>query len=153
MLRVQDVMTRDVKTVSPDTGAEAAFELMRQKGFHHLVVTRKGDVVGLLSERDLGGRRRAVIREGHTVGELMAAKPVTVRPDATVRQAANLMRGRSIGSLVVLDQKGRLDGIITASDLLELLGRGAERVPVETKRWTLKHRVPHRKRHAAPSTW
>lgn len=76
-----------------------------------------------------------------TVADLMTAPAVTVEPTATVRQAANLMRGRSIGCLVVIES-ARDVGIVTVSDLLELVGRGLDRGVVTTKRWTLKHRAP-----------
>jgi acetoin utilization protein AcuB len=82
----------------------------------------------------------------------MTGRVVTVPPTTTVRQAANLMRGRSIGCLVVTDPT-RIVGIVTVSDLLELLGQGADRGVVSTTRWTLKHRAPHRKRHQAAGAW
>ena len=63
------------------------------------------------------------------------------------------MRGRSIGSLIVTDARGGPLGIITTSDLLELIGRGVERITPETKRWTLKHRAPHRKQQSATGVW
>ena len=44
-------------------------------------------------------------------------------PEATVRQAANRLRGRGVGCLAVMDD-GRLRGIVTTQDLLELIGRG-----------------------------
>jgi CBS domain-containing protein len=49
------------------------------------------------------------------------------------------MRGRTIGSLPVVE-KGRLAGIVTVTDLLDLIGRGVERPVEKGKRWTLKHR-------------
>lgn len=150
-MRVQDLMTTAVHSVTPATAADAAWELMRQKGVHHLVVKEGSDVVGLLSERDTGGRRGTSVRSGRTAADLMAQHVVTVRPTATVRQAANLLRGRSIGSLVVTDG-GRVVGILTVTDLLEAIGRGIDR-PAPGTRWTLRHRAPHRKRHGAAGTW
>ena len=153
MLRVQDVMSEDVETVSPDSAADTAWQRMRSAGVHHLVVTSGREIVGLISDRDAGGAKSAAVRKGRTVGDLMTAAPVTVTPDTPVRKAANLMRGRSIGSLVVTGKGGRLSGIVTVSDLLQLLGRGAERPVVEAKRWTLKHRAPHRKSGTAAVRW
>jgi CBS domain-containing protein len=147
MLRVQDVMTTDVKTVTPDTPAEVAWQRMITAGVHHLVVTRGDDVVGLFSDRDAGGRRGTRARQGHTVSELMSHPPVCVAADVPVRKAANLMRGRSIGSLVVCTAPGRLRGIVTTADLLELLGRGAQHPVVENRRWTLKNRGDRRPAH------
>lgn len=146
-MRVQDVMTKDVQTVSPETKAEEAWNLMRVKHFHHLVVTKGRRILGVLSDRDAGGRRGAAVRAGHAVVDLMSEPAVTVLPDTTVRRAANLMRGRSIGCLVVANA-GRVLGIVTVSDLLELVGRGLDRQVETTTRWTLKHRVPHRKAKA-----
>jgi acetoin utilization protein AcuB len=143
-MRVQDVMTESVKTVSPATAAEDAWSLMRNNGIHHLVVTDGPRIVGLLSDRDIGGRRGAALRKNHAVGDLMTESVVTVEPTTTVRQAANLMRGRSIGCLVVTGS-GRVKGIVTVTDLLELVGRGLDRGAVRSKRWTLKHRGPRRK--------
>jgi CBS domain-containing protein len=151
-MRVQDVMSEDVQTISPGDTVEDASELMRRGGFHHVVVTSGSRVVGVLSDRDTGGRRGGAVRRGQTVGELMAKHVVTVEPTTTVRKAANLMRGRAIGCLVVVN-RGRVVGIVTVADLLELLGRGSERPAAITKRWTLKHRAPHHKRPAATGVW
>jgi acetoin utilization protein AcuB len=151
-MRVQDVMTEDVQTISPGNTAEDAWDLMRTRGFHHVVVTRGSSVVGVLSDRDAGGRLGRVVRRGHTVEELMTKPVVTVEPTTTVRKAANLMRGRSIGCVVVTD-RGRVVGIVTVADLLEILGRGGDRPVHVAKRWTLKHRTPHRKRHTATGVW
>jgi CBS domain-containing protein len=151
-MRVQDVMTEGVQTVSPGTAAEDAWALMRLKGIHHLIVTRGARPVGVLSDRDAGGTRGRSVRAGRTVAELMTEPVITVPRTTPVRRAANLMRGRSIGCLVVTDA-GKVVGITTVSDLLELVGRGRD-LPVEVnKRWTLKHRVAHRKRTTATGVW
>lgn len=151
-MRVQDVMTTAVQTISPSTPAEEAGNLMRAKGIHHLVVCDGPRVVGLLSDRDIGGRHGAPIRENRIVSDLMTERVVTVSPTRTVRQAANLMRGRSIGCLVVVG-KGRTLGIVTVADLLELVGRGAERPVATAPRRLLNHRAPHHKRHVAVGAW
>jgi CBS domain-containing protein len=109
-------------------------------------------VVGILSDRDAGGRQGISVRKGRTVEELMTTHVVTVEPTTTVRKAANLMRGRSIGCVVVTE-RGRVVGIVTITDLLELLGRGSDRPVTTATRWTLKHRTPHRKRVTATGMW
>lgn len=151
-MRVAEVMTERVETVAPTTAAADAWELMREKGFHHLVVTKGQRVVGVLSHRDSGGRLGASVTAGRTVADLMTERVVTVDPTTTVRRAANVMRGRSIGCLVVTNRE-RVVGIVTVADLLELLGRGMERPTPSTKRWTLRHRTPHRKQPATAGVW
>jgi acetoin utilization protein AcuB len=145
-------MSTAVQTVVPAMGAEDAWNLMRSKRIRHLVVAEGRRVVGVVSDRDLGGRGGASVRENHTVRGLMTERVVSVPPTTPVRKAANLMRGRSIGCLVV-SVAGRAVGIITVADLLELIGRGVERPVAATTRWTLKHRVPHGRRAGATGVW
>jgi CBS domain-containing protein len=134
-MRVFDVMSTPVRTVAVDDSAIAAWELMRLHGTRHLVVEDVDrHVVGVISASDLGGKAGAAIRAGERVADLMTKKVVVARPDTTVREAANMMRGHSIGCLPVLDSRDKLKGIVTVVDLLELLGRGAERPsPVGTR--------------------
>jgi CBS domain-containing protein len=79
----------------------------------------------------------------------MSPNVATIEENETVRRAANVMRGRSIGSLVVL-RGGRLAGIVTVSDLLDLLGKGGDR-RAQPARASLHYRVPHRKQHRGRS--
>jgi CBS domain-containing protein len=152
MMRVQDVMTQGVKTIAPTATAEEAWSIMRFNRIHHLVVTNGPRVAGVLSERDAGGRRGASVRTNSVVADLMSAPAVTVEPTMTVRRAANVMRGRSIGCVVVV-KAGRAIGILTVADLLELIGRGLDRGAVTTKRPTLHHRSPHRKSKGVVAAW
>ena len=124
-MRVKDIMTSRVETVDQEESAEAAYNLMRLRKIHHLVVTGGGEIVGILSERDLGGRDRETQRQRRSVASFMTPYAVKARPDMTVKEAANLMRGWTIGCLPVVD-KGRLVGIVTVSDLLDLVARGGE---------------------------
>ncbi|MEZ5294607.1 MAG: CBS domain-containing protein [Vicinamibacterales bacterium] len=151
-MRVEELMTAPVETVPPSVSADEAWTRMRAGGIRHLVVVDRGRVAGVVSSTDLGGRRGAMARKDRTVGDLMTAPAVSVEPAASVRRAANLMRGRTIGCLVVADAD-RPVGIVTTADLLDLIGRGTERPVVATRRWTLKHRAPHTKRHTSAGVW
>jgi CBS domain-containing protein len=151
-MRVQDVMTNRIHKIPPDVAAEDAWSVMRMHRTRHLVVTHAGRIVGILSDRDLGGPHGASVRSNHAVADLMTREVVTVSPATPIRRAANLMRGRSIGSLVVTDQ-GRAVGIIDVADVLGLMGRGVDRPVKSNSRWTLNHRAPHRKRHDATGVW
>jgi CBS domain-containing protein len=133
-VRVEQVMTTPVETVDVEAAAKSAAEAMRRYGIHHLVVLDGLRPVGVVSDGDLRGRDLA----GLTVREVMSANVELVKPSATIRELANKMRGRSIGCLPVHDGK-RLVGIVTVSDLLELIGKGMARPVVRARRWTLKH--------------
>jgi CBS domain-containing protein len=141
-MRVAEVMTKDVKTVPPSMAATEAYELMRRGRIHHLVAMAGSEVAGVLSDRDLSSIG-ANLRADSSVRDLMTTLVVTAAPTATVRKIANMMRGRTIGCVPVVDGK-RLVGIVTVSDLLELLGRGIDR-PTKPPRRALNHRAPHRK--------
>ena len=151
-MRVSDVMSTSVKAVGAALPADEAWRWMRAERIHHLVVLDGKAIAGVISDRDAGGPKGAAVRAGHDVGELMTKHVVTVTTDTTVKKVANLMRGRSIGCVVVTD-KGRVTGIVTTSDLLELLGRGAIRPVPVSKRASLNYRAPHRKRHKAYGVW
>jgi acetoin utilization protein AcuB len=142
-MRVRDVMRRRVETVPTTDFAVDARERMRSRRIRHLVVLEGQDVVGVLSSRDLDSV--GLTQGGLIVGDVMTFPVRTVAPDATLREAANLLRGRTIGCLPVID-KGELVGILTTTDLLELIGRGVERPIGRTRRWVLKDRGqrPHR---------
>ena len=149
-MRVQDIMTDDVRATTPQTPADEAWAIMKREAIRHLVVKDGSRMVGVLSSRDLGGARGGAIRAGRTVADLMTPGVVTVPPTETVRKAANLMRGRTIGALVVAGDR-RPIGIVTVADLLDLIGKGGGRSAVQ--RHGLNHRAPHRKRHVSTGPW
>lgn len=151
-MRVFEIMSDLVQRVAPTVSARDAVELMSMKRIHHLVVAEGSRLTGIVSERDLGGRNGASARKDRTVADMMTSPVVTVARDTPVRKAANLMRGRSIGCLVVLDGT-RIVGIVTAADLLELIGRGTDQPSPTRKRADLHYRVPHRAKKSGTGVW
>jgi len=139
-MRIQEIMSSPVETIPPSTTVAAAKTRMKTEGIHHLVVGGRGQIVGVLSARDLKG-----VDPATEVSEVMSEDVVTASPRETIRDAANLLRGRTIGCLPVVD-RGRAVGIVTISDLLELLGKGAARPVATSTRWTLKARGARRAR-------
>lgn len=134
-MRLKDIMSTNVEAVRPDETLERARTLMRLRRIHHLVVIDRHQVVGMLTEGALQiGDAEGVAR----VEDAMSRHVATGTPEMTVRQAANLMRGRAEGALPVLAGQ-RLAGIVTVSDLLDVLGRGVGR-PAPKPRRTLPHR-------------
>lgn len=127
-MRVYEVMSKDVETVKPGVHASEAKTRMRQKHIHHLVVTQGSELTGIVSERDLGGPRLPKSLGPYTVADVMTAPVVTVTTRTPVRRAAALMKGRSIGSLVVTSANGKLAGIVTVADLLDLVAKKPVRV-------------------------
>jgi acetoin utilization protein AcuB len=131
-----------VERVTPRESVAIAFERMRRAKIRHLVVQDGKRIVGVLSDRDVEGM--GSLRRVETVEEVMASPAITCSPDLTVRRAANLLRGRTMGCLPVLED-GKIVGIVTTTDLLELIGSGSERPVPKTRRWILKDRGPRRR--------
>lgn len=119
-MRLDEIMARRVVTIAPDEPASAAWTQMRRRRIRHLVVMDDGRLVGVLSERDLGGRTGAETRRGRTVRGVMTQLVVGAAPETPVAEAADLMRARLIGSLPVMDGD-RLVGIVTATDVFDAL--------------------------------
>jgi len=119
-MRVRDVMTSTrLVTACPDDGLALAAQMMLWSNSRHLPVVREGQVVGVVSQRDLVGRDRAgrTAAAALAVRDVMHGPAVTVNADAPLAEAVSLMFERKLGCLPVL-ANGSLVGIITTTDLL-----------------------------------
>lgn len=125
-MRVYEVMSKAVETVRPTVQASEAKTRMRLKKIHHLVVTQGAQLQGIVSDRDLGGPKLSKVLGQWTVGDLMTSPVITVTTRTLVRRAAALMKGRSIGSLVVTSVNGKVAGIVTVADLLDQIAKKPE---------------------------
>ena len=146
-MKVRDIMSTRVQTIDMNDKAESAWNLMKWR-IHHVVVTDgPGQVVGVISARDLGGTDREEARKVRPVAAMMTAYAVKAVPEMPVRQAANVMRGWNIGCLPVVDG-GKLVGIVTVSDLLRLVSEGSEKpqpkAKAKAKKAASKAKVPRK---------
>jgi CBS domain-containing protein len=123
-MRVSQVMTKRVQTVPSTLPAWEAWELMQRRKIRHLVVREHGEIAGVLSDADIGGRCGSNIRAGTTVGQLMTPHVIGAAPTDTVQDAARRMQTGKLGCLLVIN-RGRLVGIVTLTDLLEVLAHEA----------------------------
>jgi acetoin utilization protein AcuB len=137
---MHEIMSSPVETIAPDATVAAAKARMKTQGIHHLVVGGRGQIRGVLSARELRG-----VDADTEVSAVMATEVVTAAPRDTIRVAANLLRGRGVGCLPIVE-RGRVVGMVTISDLLELLGKGVSRPVASSTRWTLKARGPRKAR-------
>lgn len=112
------LMTKHPETVGPTDTLEKAKEIMAAGGFRRLPVEEEGRVVGILTERDLRGHVGYLKQS--KVDAAMSTGVVTVGPHATVEEGARLMLQHKIGGLPIVD-RGKLIGIVTASDMLRAL--------------------------------
>jgi acetoin utilization protein AcuB len=100
--------------VGIDTKLDEALETMMREEIRHLLVMEQGELVGVVSDRDL---RRA---RAERVADVMSARPITIGPDDTLSYAAEVMVENKVSCLPVLD-RGRVRGIVTSNDLLAAL--------------------------------
>lgn len=109
-------MTRDVVTVPSTATVADALDTLNAHTIRHLPVVDGGNVVGILSDRDL---RLAVTGRPNetTVSDVLSSNPMTVPSAAPVEDAARLLVEHDVGCVPVVDD-GELVGIVTASDLL-----------------------------------
>ena len=120
-MTIRDIMRgRETSSVGPDDNVGLAIQMMRWAHVRHLPVVRDGEVVGVLSERD-------VLRLGMELGDraarlepvqrAMTAPAITIDAEQPLAAAAWLMSGRKLGCLPVMDG-GRLAGMVTTTDLI-----------------------------------
>lgn len=138
-MRMKDVMSKRVVSVAPTTTIAMARERLRNDEIDHLVVVEGKRVVGVVAGKDILG-----VSEDGTIADVMRGDVVTIEPDATLRRAAGVMRGRDVGCLPVVDD-GRLVGIVTTSDLLTALAKGETHPAPPTGRVVLRKRGPRKR--------
>jgi len=129
---VGDWMSKDVATATEDVSMIKAGRIMREKKIRRLpVVDKEGKLVGIISERDLKAASPSsattldMYEMTYLLSELkikgiMTKNPLSIRRTDTVERAALIMRDRKIGSLPVVDEAGKVVGIITDTDIFRL---------------------------------
>jgi acetoin utilization protein AcuB len=133
-LTVERWMKAPVHTVKPRDSVAHARAILEQHRINQLPVVQAGKLVGIVTDRDLRDAPRAVeiaasAASGHSgkadaekiaVEAVMSSNVKTLKPTDTIEEAARVMRRERYGALPVVD-KGVLSGILTRSDLLDVL--------------------------------
>lgn len=136
-MHVQDVMTIEVITVTPEHSLKEAARLMVDNGISGIPVVEGGSVVvGIITEadflvRDPGPRPRllsvffdeGVSAPSELVGDVMTRHPVVVFEDTTLSEAGRTMANKNVKRLPVVDADGHIVGIISRSDIVRAFAR------------------------------
>lgn len=143
-MNAADLMTENPRTIRPTDPVSEAIDALQSMEIRHLpVVDDEGNLVGMLSDRDLGPLMRS-FTEGadaermilplsqRRVVDFMSADVVSVDPDADVADVIETMLEQRIGAVPVVDGEGDVVGIISYVDVLRALG--GELVPPEARR-------------------
>lgn len=146
---VRSRMTANPFTLAPESTVAEAFELMRNKKIRRVPVVKNGKLIGIISERQLlevspsPATSLSVFEINYLLSKtkiesIMTKKVITVGPDNLLEEAALKMREHDVGGLPVVDDDGKVVGIITETDIfdsfLEILGRkdvNSSRIAIE----------------------
>lgn len=117
-------MTKDVITVDKEDTLLDLREILDTRHFHHLVVIDGVDVCGIISVNDLSRAVQPVVavEDGMpltdlTASDIMTSDPITIEPEHTVKDAADVILTNRLHALPVV-KDGQLKGIVTSHDLL-----------------------------------
>lgn len=147
-MQIREIMTADVITVTTDDSIEYCAKLLQEHDISGLpVLDEAGRVVGMVTEGDMIRRASRVKAPGYLeilggliylgspkkfveelqramaldAGRLMSKNVISIRPDDTVEKAATLMVEKKISRLPVIDDGGRLVGIVSRRDIMSSL--------------------------------
>jgi tRNA nucleotidyltransferase (CCA-adding enzyme) len=118
--RVSDLMTAPAQTIAYDATLEALDALLVARHIRGVPVTRDGAMIGVISIRDVE-RARAAGDMGRTVGSYMSHHVKVIAPEEPLEDALVMMSQADIGRLPVVDEAGRLVGIVSRSDIMRRL--------------------------------
>lgn len=137
---VRERMTSPAVTITPETPFQEALKLMRDKKFRRLpVVDSAGKIVGIVSERDMlhaspsPATSLSVWEVNYLlwklkISDIMTHNVLTLQQDTPIEDAANLMVTHKIGGVPIVDDSGKVVGVITETDIfrafVEMLGGG-----------------------------
>jgi CBS domain-containing protein len=117
---IQEAMTPNPTTVEPATTAQEAARIMKSKDVGSVPIVEGDKLVGVITDRDLAIR---IVAEGRgpdtTVGEIASKDIVTVDPEQSLEEAARLMAERQVRRLPVVEEDGRLVGILAQADIAQ----------------------------------
>ncbi len=140
-MRVLDLMTTDVVTVTPRMSLKEAARTMTDLGVSGLPVLDDDDrIIGIITEADFLAReagrseprrRRLLdalfnepqVAEAETVEQAMTADPVVIYPEASLTEAARVMVNHGVKRLPVVDGEGKLVGVISRADVVAAFTR------------------------------
>ena len=125
-------MTPDPETVHTAQPLSEVYDLFQDRNYHHVPVVEGDKPVGIISASDIlrlvydienGDDRmlRTFLDLQFNIEDAMSTSLVTVQPTAKVREVASAMSSGDIHSVLVVNELGELEGIVTSTDLIKLL--------------------------------
>jgi len=145
-------MTETVVVIESDRPVSEAIDCFSQYSIHHLPVVRQGKLVGMLSSADLvkldhfmpntAGERAKIIDQSIRIEQLMHAPAISLTPQASLAEAAGLMKDEGVHAVPVVNGADLVIGIVTTSDVIAALLHGPPRVGIAALAGGMKHAPP-----------
>jgi len=121
-VRIQDVMTRNPRTVTPEASAREAARIMKDEDVGVVPVVagdRSSRLVGVVTDRDIAVRLVAEGRDGDArVRDIMTNRLHTRRPDDDLDDVMNTMASEQVRRIPIVDERGDLVGIVSQADVV-----------------------------------
>jgi CBS domain-containing protein len=122
-LTARELMTSPIESVDLNTPVNEAAKRMAEKGIHRMLVTGDGKPAGVISISDfVAGIAAQEESKRETVGDVMSDTFLVCREDNRVLSAARTMTQAGWRSIIVVNSRGKLEGVITGHDLVSLAG-------------------------------
>lgn len=146
MKQVREVMNPVLLSIAPERRVIEAARAMAERRVHHLLVMRRGELMGIVCSCDtkVPDRKRPV-------AEVMSKRLLTVAAAGTVDDAVEVMLGQHVGFLPVVESDGAVVGVVTRGDLARALGKDRSSDLGLACKWCASHRhVAFRPMQAGP---
>lgn len=135
-MKLDSIMTKAVVIVDMDDTLARLWEIFHRERFHHLLVVEEGELRGVISDRDLlkssspfvntlAEQKRDLDILKKRAHQIMSRKPITIRKEASLEEAVQLLLRERISCLPVVSADGGIEGIITWRDLLRAYAQQA----------------------------
>jgi CBS domain-containing protein len=120
-MKVEEAMIKNVVTLQQDVSAYDAVKLMNENRIGCLVVLQYGQVVGIITERDMLERvlEKCKNPKETNITEIMTKRVIVGKPDMQVAEAAKLMFEKKVKKLPIVEGN-RLVGLVTLTDLARM---------------------------------
>lgn len=127
---LSEVMSTRMVTCAPEDEVDNVWRLMREKSFAGLPVVKKGRLVGIVTQKDMleSGAvfpafeaKKGRFKASPKIASVMKTNVLSLRPTSTVGDAAKLMLERNFGRVPIVDERGRLVGIVDREDIAKAL--------------------------------
>ena len=118
MIKIKNIMTKEVIAIQPDARITDAANLITSKSVSSLVVVEKGKPIAIINENDV---IRGILSKKTKVKDVMSKHVIYIKKDDPLLKVESIMKLKDIARLPVVDSRRRLIGILTKRDIFRAL--------------------------------